>query len=109
MKKKLLVLLAISLLLASCTVPNERPRYEDEDLEQNQEENRDTASLETKESYIFQQAEVKSCRITADNVDVRSGPGNNYDAIGKLSFVSSDVKAVSASIIAITSLSGITL
>jgi len=84
MKKKLLVLLAISLLLASCTVPNERPRYEDEDLEQNQEENRDTASLETKESYIFQQAEVKSCRITADNVDVRSGPGNNYDAIGKL-------------------------
>ncbi|MTI68635.1 MAG: SCP-like extracellular protein [Firmicutes bacterium] len=40
--------------------------------------------LETKESSLFQEGEVKKCKVLTDNLNVRSGAGTNFDVIGKL-------------------------
>ena len=43
-----------------------------------------SSSMETKESSIFQRGEIKNCRITADNVQVKSGAGQNFKSVAQL-------------------------
>lgn len=75
MKKSLVVLLALSLLLVSCTEPEEKPQQPQQKQQQ---------QLETDESYIFDTADVQNCRITADKTPVKSGKGNNFSTIAYL-------------------------
>ncbi len=43
-----------------------------------------SSTMETKESSIFQQGEVEDCRITTNNVSVKSGAGQNFQSVGQL-------------------------
>ncbi len=63
MKTKWIIALCL-LLLVSCTIMEN--------------------STETKESSIFQIAEVENCKVTTDTLNVKSGVGNSFKTITTL-------------------------
>ncbi|RKD32965.1 CAP domain-containing protein [Thermohalobacter berrensis] len=72
MNKRTILAICISFILifaVSCANPQERPRE----------------NAKPKQSSIFEAADVKNVRITADRVNIRTGNGNNFPVIGKLS------------------------
>ncbi len=101
MKKYFVLLIIFLLMFSGCapTEPYEEPNpMEDESTEldndssqlQNNLYNNNTPNelekpdLDTQESSIFKQDDVKNCRITANIVDVLNGVGNTFGKIGTL-------------------------
>ncbi|HLV10264.1 MAG TPA: CAP domain-containing protein [Halanaerobiales bacterium] len=71
MKKRYIVLLLLlGLFLVSCS-----------NIEQGQSEEQ---SFKAMESSMFRAAEVQNCRVTADQLEVKSGAGENFNTIASL-------------------------
>ena len=80
MRRLFIVFIAILLIITACT-PMRQQQRPIEDQEKPLETKGD---LETNQSAIYDEGEVRNCRITADAVDVKAGTGNSFNTVGNL-------------------------